>query len=274
MEEPGYPGARRALLMSGCTPVPVPVDAEGLIVERGAQRCASARAAYVTPSHHFPLGMTLSAGRRLQLLNWAERADAWVIEDDYDSEYRFGGQPLSSLQGLDGDARVIYVGTFSKVCYPALRIGYLILPPALVPAFRAVRDAIDIFPPVLQQRALADFMREGQFARHIRRMRALYAERRERLILALKSQLGDAIEIISAPAGIHLVMRMPAGVDDQSVAASARAAGIGCTALSSCYFGRARWRGLILGYGGVASGQIDDAVQRLTRIAMPGLRSA
>jgi GntR family transcriptional regulator / MocR family aminotransferase len=273
MEEPGYPGAHQALVMAGCEPAPVPVDGEGLIVERALQRCASARAAYVTPSHHYPLGMTLSAGRRLQLLNWARSADAWVIEDDYDSEYRFGGQPISSLQGLDGDARVIYMGTFSKVCYPALRIGYLILPRALLPAFCAVREAIDIFPPVLHQRALADFMREGHFARHIRRMRALYAERRERLILALRRHFGNAVEIVSAMAGIHLVVRLPASVDDESAAARARASGIACTALSVCCLERPRWRGLILGYGGVASEQIDEAVRRLARITLTDRRN-
>lgn len=268
MEEPGYPGAHRALLMAGCEPAPVPVDAEGLIVERALQACPSARAAYITPSHHYPLGMTLSAGRRLQLLNWARSGDAWIIEDDYDSEYRFSGQPISSLQGLDEDARVIYIGTFSKVCYPALRIGYLLLPRALVPAFRAVRDAIDIFPPVLQQRALADFMREGHFARHIRRMRTLYAERRELLILALRRHFGDAIGIVSATAGIHLVIRLPAGLADESVAARARAAGIACIALSECCLERPPWNGLILGYGGVESDEIDEAVRRLARVTL------
>ena len=266
MEEPGYPGAHRALLMAGCEPVPVPTDADGLIVEWGVQNCASARASYVTPSHQYPLGMTLSASRRFQLLNWAQRADAWVIEDDYDSEYRFGSKPISSLQGLDGDARVIYMGTFSKVCFPALRIGYLILPQAVVPAFRAVRDAIDIFPPTLYQQALADFIREGQFARHIRRMGALYSERRERLMNALERYFGDAVEIVSATAGIHLVMLLPRGMDDESTAARLRAAGIACSTLSACCLERPRQGGLILGYGGVASDQIEESVRRLARI--------
>ena len=267
MEEPGYSGAHRALLMAGCEPVPVPVDAEGLIVERGIQRCASARACYVTPSHQYPLGMTLTASRRFQLLNWAQQADAWIVEDDYDSEYRFGGKPISSLQGLDGDARVIYMGTFSKVCFPALRIGYLILPQAVVPAFRAVRDAIDIFPPTLYQQALADFMREGHFARHIRRMGTLYAERRERLIHALQRHLGEAVEIVSATAGIHLVVLLPRGVDDESMVGHLRAAGIACSALSACCLERPQRCGLILGYGGAAGEEIDDSVPRLARIA-------
>ena len=273
MEEPGYPGARRALLMAGCEPVPVPIGAEGLLVERGMQKCASARAAYVTPSHQYPLGMTLSASRRFQLLNWAQRADAWIIEDDYDSEYRFGGQPISSLQGLDSEARVIYVGTFSKVCFPALRIGYLILPHALVPAFRAVRDAIDIFPPTLYQQTLADFMREGHFARHIRRMGTLYAERRARMIGALERHFGGVVEIVSATAGIHLVVLLPRGVDDESTAARLRAAGIACSTLSACCLERPRRGGLILGYGGVPSDQMDDSVRRLAQIVQAGSRT-
>ena len=211
--------------------------------------------------------MTLSASRRFQLLNWAQQADAWIVEDDYDSEYRFGGKPISSLQGLDGDARVIYMGTFSKVCFPALRIGYLILPQAVVPAFRAVRDAIDIFPPTLYQQALADFMREGHFARHIRRMGTLYAERRERLIHALQRHLGEAVEIVSATAGIHLVVLLPRDMDDEPMVAHLRAAGIACSALSACCLERPQQGGLILGYGGVASKEIDDCVRRLARVA-------
>ena len=274
MEEPGYPGAHRALLMAGCEPVPVPTDAEGLIVERGVQRCGAARASYVTPSHQYPLGMTLSASRRFQLLNWAQRADAWIIEDDYDSEFRFGSKPISSLQGLESDARVIYIGTFSKVCFPALRIGYLLLPHAVVPAFRAVRDAIDIFLPTLYQQALADFIREGHFARHIRRMGTVYAERRECLMSALERHFGRSVEIVSATAGMHLVALLPHGMDDESTAARLRAAGIACSALSACCLERPRQGGLILGYGGVACDQIDEAVRRLVRIAQPDGRES
>lgn len=209
----------------------------------------------------------MSATRRLLLLNWAQTTGAWVIEDDYDSEYRFGNKPISSLQGLDRDARVIYMGTFSKVCFPALRLGYLILPQAVVPAFRAVRDAIDIFPPTLYQQALADFIREGHFARHIRRMSVLYAERRERLLNALGHHFGDAVEIVSAKAGIHLVMMLPRGMDDESTAARLRAAGIACSTLTACCLERPRRGGLILGYGGVPSDQIDESVRRLARAA-------
>ena len=209
--------------------------------------------------------MTLSAGRRIQLLNWAKRAGAWIIEDDYDSEYRFGGRPIASLQGLDNDDRVIYIGTFSKVLFPALRMGYLVIPRDLVPAFRAARDAADIFPPVLYQRSLTDFIREGHFARHIRRMRVLYAERRKRMVAALRREFDDSFEIVGADAGLHLVLQLPRGVNDQAVAARATAAGIACVALSVCCLESQRG-GLILGYGGVDVARMDEAVTRLAKV--------
>lgn len=268
VEEPGYPGAHRALAASGCEPVPVPIDEEGLDVEAGIRRRAFARAAYVTPSHQYPLGMTLSAGRRIQLLNWAQRADAWIIEDDYDSEYRFAAKPITSLQGLDTDDRVIYIGTFSKVLFPSLRMGYLVLPQDLVAAFRAVRDAGDIFPPALYQRALTDFIRNGGFARHIRKMRGIYAIRRERTIAALERYLAGVVEICGGAAGLHLVARLPPGMDDQAAAGRAAAAGIACTPLSVCCLEQKGAGGLILGYGGVDAERIDDAVRRLAKAVL------
>ncbi|MFZ0551980.1 MAG: PLP-dependent aminotransferase family protein [Steroidobacteraceae bacterium] len=268
VEEPGYSGTHRALVGSGCEPVPVPVDGEGLNVEEGIRRRPAARAAYVTPSHQYPLGMTLSAGRRIQLLNWAQSADAWIIEDDYDSEYRFGTEPITSLQGLDTDHRVIYIGTFSKVLFPALRMGYLVLPKDLIPTFRAVRDAVDIFPPVLYQRALADFIRNGDFARHIRKMRALYAVRRERMIAAIERHFGGVADIASAAAGLHLVVRLPHGIDDRAAAARATTAGIACAALSTCCLDSRQRGGLILGYGGVAAGSVDEAVRKLAKVVL------
>jgi GntR family transcriptional regulator / MocR family aminotransferase len=268
VEEPGYSGTHRALVASGCEPVPIPVDDEGLDIEEGIRRRRSARAAYVTPSHQYPLGMTLSAGRRIQLLNWAQSADAWIIEDDYDSEYRFGTEPITSLQGLDTDDRVIYIGTFSKVLFPALRMGYLVLPKDLVPIFRVVRDAVDIFPPVLYQRALTDFIRDGSFARHIRKMRALYAARRERMIDAIGRHFGGEVEIASAAAGLHLVVRLPRSTDDRAVAARVTAAGIACTALSVCCLSPPQRGGLILGYGGVAASGVDESIRRLAKVVL------
>lgn len=266
VEEPGYPGAHRALGMANARPIAVPVDQEGLDVEAGIRRAPHARAAYITPSHQYPLGMTLSAARRMKLLNWAKKAGAWVIEDDYDSEYRFGGHPLASVQGLGPGDRVIYVGTFSKVLFPALRIGYLVVPKALVPAFRVARDAIDLFPPVLFQKVLTDFIRQGHFARHIRRMRVLYMERRRMLIKALSENLGPGIEIMSAEAGMHLVCLLPRGLDDRSISRLAAQAGISAIPLSTCYLGRNPRPGLILGYGGTGRDEIEAGAAKLGKI--------
>jgi GntR family transcriptional regulator/MocR family aminotransferase len=165
MEEPGYRLARTAFAAAGLRVVPVPVDEEGLDVSAGIKQCAHARAAYVTPSHQYPLGSTMSAARRLQLLNWAQSRGAWIIEDDYDSEYRFESPPISSLQGMDSHSRVIYIGTFSKVLFASLRLGYMVIPPDLVKHFAAVRHAMDIFPPYLYQEVITDFMRAAPGAR-------------------------------------------------------------------------------------------------------------
>jgi len=172
VEEPGYAGAKGALAAAGARVVPAPVDAEGLDVAAARQRCAAARLAYVTPSHQYPLGMTMSLSRRLALLRWASDAGAWVVEDDYDSEYRYTGRPLAALQGLDTEGRVIYTGTFSKVLFPALRLGYLVVPTDLADAFARAKALTDRGSPVLGQAMLADFLAEGHFGRHIRRMRA------------------------------------------------------------------------------------------------------
>ena len=171
MEEPGYRLARDVFALAGCHLVPVPVDMEGLDVAAGIKRCRKARAALVTPSHQFPLGVTMSASRRLRLLAWAQNSGSWIIEDDYDSEYRYESMPIASLQGMDASARVIYIGTFSKVLFPSLRLGYLVLPADLVDRFLRVRRAMDLGPPTFHQEVLADFIGEGHFARHIRRMR-------------------------------------------------------------------------------------------------------
>src|SRR6201996_9272184 len=219
MEEPGYRLARNVFAAAGCRPVPVPVDEEGLHVAAGIKRCAQARAAYVTPSHQYPLGSTMSAARRLQLLHWAQLHGAWIIEDDYDSEYRFASPPISSLQGLDTTSRVIYIGTFSKVLFASLRLGYMVIPPDLVERFVAMRYVMDIFPPYLYQEVIADFIREGHFARHIRRMRQLYSERRKVLVEQLRKALGNnTFEIHGAEAGMHLTATFRTNRDDVAVA--------------------------------------------------------
>jgi GntR family transcriptional regulator / MocR family aminotransferase len=263
IEEPGYPGARQALIMAGAQLVPVPVDNEGLNVARGIRGGGGARAIYITPSHQYPLGVTMSATRRIMLLNWAARSGAWIIEDDYDSEYRLGGRPVPSLQGLDTGERVIYIGTFSKVMFPALRLGYMVVPEDLVDAFCIARDATDQFSASLYQAVMTDFIREGHFARHIRKMRMLYMARRTALVEAIQDQMSDLLEVIGAEAGMHLVALLPRGVSDVAVAKKAAAIGISAMPLSSCYLKSPARGGLILGYGGTDSRQINAGIRTL-----------
>jgi GntR family transcriptional regulator / MocR family aminotransferase len=268
VEEPGYPGARQAFLSAGAQLVPIRVDRDGINVAEITRRGRDVRAAYVTPSHQYPMGMAMSAARRMLLLNWAVRSGAWIIEDDYDSEYRFASRPIASLQGLDTDGRVIYIGTFSKVLFPALRLGYVVVPRDLVAAFSAARDAADIFSSILYQMVLTDFIREGHFARHIRRMRMLYMERRRALVKAIRLHVGHLLEVMGAEAGLHLVALLPRGINDVLVSRNAARKNISAIPLSSCYLRPPTRGGLILGYGGTNLRQIEDGVAEL-RKAVP-----
>ncbi|HKW95424.1 MAG TPA: PLP-dependent aminotransferase family protein, partial [Methylomirabilota bacterium] len=218
MEEPGYPGARSALVGAGARIVPVRVDAEGLDVEMGARRAGDARLAYVTPSHQYPLGVPMSLPRRLALLQWASRARAWIVEDDYDSEFRYGARPIPCLHGLDVDGRVIYVGSFSKTLFPALRLGFLIVPADLVDGLVAARAVADQHPPVLDQAILADFIVRGHFARHLRRMRMAYRERLQALTAASERFCGGALRVRPTRTGLHAI----ADVDGADAARVAR----------------------------------------------------
>ncbi len=265
VEEPGYPGMRGALLAAGAALVPVPVDAEGLDVAAGAARAPAARLVSVSPSHQYPLGVTMSLARRLELLAWARSADAFVLEDDYDSEYRYAGRPLAALQGLDDEGRVIYVGTMSKVMFPGLRIGYIVVPDDLVDAFRAVRVLIDTHPSSIAQAALADFIAEGYLSAHIRRMRTLYAERQARLVAAVRRRLDGLIAVAPDAAGMHLVGALPAEADDAAIARRAAAEGVVAAPLSAFYHGPPARRGLLLGYAGLTPREIEDGVERLRR---------
>lgn len=263
VEDPGYPGARAALQGAGVRLVPIPVDGDGLDVVAGAARGPDARLAYVTPSHQYPLGVTLSLPRRLALLEWARRANAWVVEDDYDSEFRYAGRPLAALQGLDRDGRVIYLGTFSKTLFPALRLGYLVVPPDLADAFVAARHATDRQAATLTQAVVADFLDEGHFVRHVRRMRTLYAERQETLLRAAGRELGGLLELGPCATGLHLMGWLAAGRDDRRASLAAARAGVEAPPLSGyCLEPRGRG-GLMLGYAGADARQIRDAVRRL-----------
>ena len=272
IEEPCYPLVRSLLLGSGCRPAAVPVDDEGLDVPAGVRMAPNARVAFVTPSHHYGLGVTMSASRRFQLLEWSRRASAWIVEDDYDSEYRYDSMPIPSLQGLDTADRVIYIGTFSKVFRPSIRLGYIVIPADLVDRFAAVRFSMDIFPPFLFQEALTDFMREGHFVRHIRRTRSLYKSRRTALVESLQAEFGDFLTIHGSEAGMHLTVTWPesfragnlrGAMTDVQIATRAAKDKLWLWPLSPCYSGSRARHGFLLGFSNVAEDQMPAAVRRL-----------
>ena len=262
MEEPGYRFARSIFALNRCRVVPVPVDQEGLNVAAGMKLCREARAALVTPSHQYPLGFTMSASRRMQLLEWAERSRSWILEDDYDSDYRYENLPISSLQGLDRNARVVYIGTFSKVLFPSLRLGYLVLPRELIERFRSVRLAMDIGPATFHQAVLADFICEGHFSRHIRRMRSVYRERRNALLNTLRAEFGSSLEVTGEQAGMHFCIVFN-GVNDREAAQEAARTNLWLVPLSSSYAGKVSQRGFILGFGSTRTEEIATATRKL-----------
>jgi GntR family transcriptional regulator/MocR family aminotransferase len=264
VEEPCYRLARDVFALHGCEPVPVKVDEEGLDVADGIKKCRKARAAFVTPSHQFPLGVTMSASRRLQLVDWAQSAGSWIIEDDYDSEYRYESLPIASLQGLDSNARVIYIGTFSKVLFPSMRLGYLVIPSDLVDRFHTTRRVMDLGPPTLCQEALADFIEEGHFARHIRRMRVLYGQLRSVLFDSIRRDMESMVEVVGDEAGMHLTVMLKNGCDMELSQRGARQ-NLSLWPLSPSYLGRAR-QGFILGFGGTMISEIPGAVRKLRNL--------
>ena len=265
IEEPCYRLAREVFVLTGCHLVPVPVDQEGLDVVAGIKRCRKARAAFVTPSHQFPLGVTMSATRRFQLLDWAQRTGSWIIEDDYDAEYRYESLPIASLQGLDANARVIYIGTFSKVLFPSLRLGYVVIPPDLVDHFLAIRRAMDLGPPTFHQEVVADFIAEGHFARHLRRMRVLYSERRQVLVDSIGKELGSKVRVLGDEAGMHLAVTLPNGSRDTEIAERAARQDLRIWPLSTSYLGEAN-SGFILGFGSTPVEEIPAAVRKFQKL--------
>src|SRR6266704_2414793 len=263
VEEPGYWLVHHVLKAAGCRAVPVPVDANGLIVAAGIKLNRKARAAFVAPSHQYPLGVTMSATRRLELLEWAQRAGAWIIEDDYDSEYRYNSKPIASLQGMDHHDRVIYIGSFSKVMFPALRLGYIVIPSALVERFAAMRQSMDLCPSHIPQAVMLEFIREGHFARHIRRMRPIYAERREVLVTELARTFDAGAVIIGDEAGMHLTLLLPKPRNDQRLAARAAKELLWLSPLSASHVGKSPRHGFVLGFGNTRANQIPAAVRQL-----------
>jgi GntR family transcriptional regulator/MocR family aminotransferase len=263
MEEPGYPGARSALRAAGARIVPVRVDAEGLDVEQGARRAPDARLVYVTPSHQYPLGVPMSLPRRLALLRWAQASRAWVIEDDYDSEFRYGARPIPCLHGLDADGRVIYVGSFSKTLFPALRLGFLIVPTDLRDRLVAARAAADQHPPTIDQAVLADFIVGGHFARHLRRMRVAYRERLHAMMTAAERHVGGALRVRPVQTGLHALADLD-GVDAARVAGEAAARGVEVAPLSAYFAERPRHgEGLVLGFAAVRPDAARRGMERL-----------
>ena len=263
LEDPGYTGARGAMLAAGATMVPAPVDADGMIVDEDHAR--GARLAYVTPSCQFPLGVPLSLARRYSLLAWARRQQAWIVEDDSDCDLRHNRRPLPCLHALDPDGRVIYVGTFSKTLFPALRLGFLIVPRDLAAGFVNARLAADIHPPVLEQRVLAAFIARRHYARHLRRMQSIYAERLDALQRAVERS-GAPMRLRPVQAGMHAVVDIE-GVNADRLHHAAAARGIETMPLSSYYFGDGRRpNALLLGFGAVAPGALRAGVAKLARV--------
>lgn len=255
-EDPGYLGTRLVLSAHGARLLPVPVDGEGLVVDAIDDR---ARLAYVTPSHQFPTGVSMSLPRRLALLDWARRRGAAIIEDDYDSEYRYQGSPLPALQGLADDAAVIYCGSFSKVMFPGLRIGYAVLPRSLVPLFRRLKWLADRHSPTLEQAALADFLAEGHLERHIRRMRQRYGERRRVLVGALQRHFGSDAEVLGDPAGMHVMVRFR----DRGVGARARRNRVQLIDADAYYLRRGPGDGFVMGFSALGERAIREGVRRM-----------
>src|SRR3954449_4529332 len=265
VEDPGYPLTRQALLAAGAKVRPIPVDRQGIDVAAGIKSAPNARAVFVTPSHQFPTGVVLSMARRLELLAWARAKGAWIVEDDYASEFRYGGRPLASLQGLDEGERVIYIGTLNKALFPGLRIGYAVIPHALLRPFVAARYLMDRQPSTLSQAVVAAFMEEGHFAAHIRRMRVLYKAQRDELVAALKNRLGDRLTVQAPDQGMHLVAYTRKGISDTALERSAREAGVIVRATSRMYLKAPPRAGLMLGFCGYPRRMIEAAVARLAR---------
>jgi len=267
MEDPGYPAARKALEAAGARLVPVPVDGHGLMVDEGRRRAPGARIAYVTPSHQFPTGVAMRMDRRIALLNWARDADAWVLEDDYDSEFRYGGPPLTALAGIDAARRVIYFGTFSKVLFPGLRLGYVVLPPPFLEPFLAARAASDRFPPSLLEGALADLIAAGDFSAHIRRMRGRYRAARDAVADTLAAHADGALQVTVPDQGLHLVAHL---LPDPSPGAAARirdAARVQAWLLSETRLEPGPSDGFVLGFSGHEIGALRDGAKRLAKTA-------
>ena len=261
-EDPGYHAARDALAVAGARIEPVPLDSEGLDIKRGEADCSLPKAIYITPSSQLPLGKTMSLNRRRELLAFAQESCAWIIEDDLNGEHRYLGRQLPSLQALDRKGCVLHVGSFSKTLFPALRLGYLVVPHELIEVFSAAATLADIAAPTLPQAVLADFISEGHLQSHLRRMRSLYARRQQILVEALQDRMGGFLEVTPVEAGMHLIAWLPDGQDDQAASRRAHAKGIDALPLSNYSLKPIR-PGLLIGFSCVECKHIGPGVHRL-----------
>jgi GntR family transcriptional regulator / MocR family aminotransferase len=267
MEEPGYPGAAVVFRAVGARICPVPVDSEGLNLEAGGRRWPQQRPrlVYVTPAHQFPLGVTMSLRRRLSLLEWARRSRTIIFEDDYDSEYRYSGRPIPALQGLDRAAVVIFAGSFTDVLFPALRLAYLVVPADMVDIFAAAESVSTHHPPLIDQAILCDFISEGHFARHVRRMRELYAERLAVLLESARMRLTGLLEIPAVEAGLRTVGWLQGGILAEGAARAAAMYDVEVVPLGRYAYGRARRDGIVLGFAAVDARELRRGVEQLAR---------
>jgi len=263
IEDPSYQGTREVLRAAGAHMLPVAVDRDGL---NTAKLPPNARIAFVTPSHQFPSGVILSLARRLGLLDWAKRENAVIVEDDYDGEFRYEGQPIESLQGLDREGRVIYIGTFSRTVFSALRIGYLIAPKALVPAFTAAKWLSDRHTATLEQQTLAEFITSGMYERYLRSVRRRNAARRQALLDSINKYLGGRVEVTGDGAGAHVVLWPKRQVEEESVIRAAAARGVGIYGISSYFLLKAKRPGILLGYSRMRESEIREGIRRLSEV--------
>ena len=269
VEDPGYPGLRSALSAADTCVVPVPVDAEGLSLSEGAKTGTQPRMIVVAPSHQYPLGVTMSLQRQLELLAFADKADCWIIEDDYDNEFRYSGHPPAALRGLEGGERVIYVGTFSKVLFPSLRLGYLVVPSRISDRFTLARAGLDLQPPIIAQPIVNSFIREGFFSAHVRRMRSIYRNRQAALVAAVEKHMSEVLTVRPHPSGMHLLGRfsseLSGRLSDDEASKRAAEGRVIAPPLSSFYANHRDGSALVLGYAAVDEKAIFAATQRLAQ---------
>ncbi|MGD1953320.1 MAG: PLP-dependent aminotransferase family protein [Leptolyngbyaceae cyanobacterium] len=265
IEEPGYRGARHIFKASGATLLPISLDQHGLVVDRLMELDETPRLVYVTPSHQFPTGALLSLPRRLALLKWAWKTGALIIEDDYDSEYRYGGRPIPSLQGLDSHGSVLYVGTFSKVMFPGIRLGYLVVPEPLVEVVSKAKWLADRQPPALTQYALAEFITAGYLERHIRKMRLCYEQRRSTLVQALYKCFGNDVKILGDSAGLHVMAKLPISLNDDDAIAKAASVGVEICSARIQYEMSRNTGEFVFGYTAIDETQIEEGIHRIAK---------